>query len=88
MINAVFLWCVETKDTYSYAAPDAGGEYTFNIDSYYAFGEEQEIVKEDGCDWFEVTVGEAGDESTPVTVKANALEGTGRSGKFTVKAPL
>lgn len=34
-----------------------------------------------------ITVGEAGDESTPVTVKVKALEGTGRSGKFTVKAP-
>ena len=87
MINAVFPWCIESNDTYSYTAPDAGGEFTFNIDSYYAFGEEQEIEKEAGCDWFEVTVGEAGDETTPVTVKVTALEGAGRSGKFTVKAP-
>lgn len=101
-IGAVFPWCVslkaeeetdaqaetEAEDLYAYNAPAAGGEKVFNIDSYYAFGEDQTIEKGENTEWFEVTTGEANEEEiVPLTVKVKALEGTGRSGKFYIKAP-
>lgn len=95
-IAAVFPWCVslnaegetEAEDLYAFQAPVDGGEKVFNIDSYYAFGSEQTIEKGENTDWFEVTPGEANDEEiVPLTVKVKALEGTGRSGKFYIKAP-
>lgn len=102
-IAAVFPWCVSIKaeesepeaqatdapaeNLYAFDAPAAGGEHVFTIDSYYAFGEDQKIEKEEGADWFEVIPGTTEEGITPVTVKVKALEGKGRSGKFAIKAP-